>query len=652
MRSIRPLRTLLLVAVVAVSLPVSSTSDRASAADAAGGRISLLQFPGNSLDTRLGPKVTRAAMPQLGRVFILDSDAAGAATIHPCAETPGSVPTVLFDKGEQMYVEVVGIGQCITLTTPAHLVAITLGTVTESAAPDRLQYVPLTTPRTLVDRTVTTTGGTASRSVLGIDLGVVPPEARGAVVLVEELESTSPGAASVSACNDGTTTIGWVNDRAVGLAFADLSRGDLCLWMYGAEGTQTAMRATLLGFLSTDGPDPTRLPPTVSSPVQAVRPPGFRALTPVRLLDTRQPLGIPTARKLAVGETYELSVPQAAGSSTAVALNVTVTEPDAEGFVTVFPCDQNRPKASNLNFVAGETVPNLVAVKLSVTRTVCLFTSSPAHLLVDLAGTYETDGGSGTQPVTPQRILDTREANGVPAPGKVTGGQTLVLQVAGRGGVPATGASAVTMNVTVTEPEGDGFVTVYPCDRARPTASNLNHTSGQTVPNLVSVRLSAAGTVCLFAQRTTHLLADVAAWYSITEEDGYREVAPQRVLDTREANGVPGTTRITAGDTVVLQVAGRGGVPSTGATAVTMNVTVTQPELDGFLTVYPCGAQRPTVSNLNFSAGETVPNLVEVQLAADGTVCLFAQRTLHVIADVSGYSTAVTEQRNSATVSG
>jgi len=74
------------------------------------------------------------------------------------------------------------------------------------------------------------------------------------------------------------------------------------------------------------------------------------------------------------------------------------------------------------------------------------------------------------------------------------------------------------MNVTVTEAEGEGFVTVYPCDRERPTASNLDHTTGETVPNLVTVQLSASGEVCLFAQRTVHLLADVAGFFSATTE--------------------------------------------------------------------------------------------------------------------------------------
>lgn len=70
------------------------------------------------------------------------------------------------------------------------------------------------------------------------------------------------------------------------------------------------------------------------------------------------------------------------------------------------------------------------------------------------------------------------------------------------------------LNVTVTEPEGPGFVSAYPCDAAPPTASSLNYVAGQTVPNLVTVKVSAQGTVCLFSQRRTHLVADVAGFLS------------------------------------------------------------------------------------------------------------------------------------------
>ena len=84
------------------------------------------------------------------------------------------------------------------------------------------------------------------------------------------------------------------------------------------------------------------------------------------------------------------------------------------------------------------------------------------------------------------------------------------LQVAGRAGIPGD-AAAVVLNVTVTEARGPGFVTVYPCGEARPTASNLNvDHAGQTVPNLVVSRVGVDGKVCIFVQTDTHLIADAA----------------------------------------------------------------------------------------------------------------------------------------------
>jgi hypothetical protein len=84
----------------------------------------------------------------------------------------------------------------------------------------------------------------------------------------------------------------------------------------------------------------------------------------------------------------------------------------------------------------------------------------------------------------------------------------LELQVGGRGGVAAD-AKAVALNVTVTEASDAGFVTVFPCGVAIPTASNLNFVAGGTVANAVITKVGTGGKVCLFANRTTHLIVDV-----------------------------------------------------------------------------------------------------------------------------------------------
>jgi Putative Ig domain len=115
-------------------------------------------------------------------------------------------------------------------------------------------------------------------------------------------------------------------------------------------------------------------------------------------------------------------------------------------------------------------------------------------------------------------------------------------------------------------------------------------------------------------------------------------VSPARVLDTRTGNG-GAQAPVAAGADLVLQVAGRGGVPTTGVSAVVVNVTVTAPTAPGWVSAFADGAALPLVSNLNFVASQTVPNLAIVPVGADGKIRLHngSVGNLQLVADVSGY---------------
>nr|BFE64013.1 hypothetical protein GCM10020063_085390 [Dactylosporangium thailandense] len=249
----------------------------------------------------------------------------------------------------------------------------------------------------------------------------------------------------------------------------------------------------------------------------------------------------------------------------------------------------------------------------------------------------------------PARILDTRNAVGVGTTTAVPAFGSVTLTVAGQGGVPASGVSAVMMNVTVTQTKHDGYVTAYPSGTTRPVASNLNFVANQTVPNLVTVKLGGDGKVVLYngSADTLHLVADVAGYFRAgtpTAPGTFASLTPTRILDTRNAVGVGTTTAVPAFGSVTLTVAGQGGVPASGVSAVMMNVTVTQTKHDGYVTAYPSGTTRPVASNLNFVANQTVPNLVTVKLGGDGKAVLYngSADTLHLVADVAGYFLAGT----------
>ena len=239
-------------------------------------------------------------------------------------------------------------------------------------------------------------------------------------------------------------------------------------------------------------------------------------------------------------------------------------------------------------------------------------------------------------PLTPARVLDTRTGDKV---GNATGtAAALEVSVLGKGGLPSTGVAAVALNVTVTDGEnptvGGGYVTVYPCG-TRPDASNLNFVAGRTVPNAVIAPVSATGRICFYVYGSAHLLADVSG-YVPTGSD-FTTLVPARVLDTRASGKIGNASGSAAA--FELSVFGKGGLPTSGIGAVALNVTVAEAENPtvggGYVTVYPCGT-RPDASNLNFVAGQTVPNLVIAPVSATGSVCFYVYGTAHLLADVSG----------------
>lgn len=377
-------------------------------------------------------------------------------------------------------------------------------------------------------------------------------------------------------------------------------------------------------------------------------PAGLLPLEPGRIVDTRpggetvdglfERIGLRDAGGvLAVDVLGRAGIPD---DTAAIVLNVTVNEPEAAGFVTVFPCGGAPPNASNLNHDPGQTIANSVIVKLGDQGRVCFFTDQVSHLIVDVNGAYPLDATFNG--LDPARLLDTRPGASTvdgefAGQGPVPGGQVLTLPVVGRGGVPA-GTEAVVLNVTVNDPNQPGFVTVFPCGTAPPNASNLNYTTGQTVPNNVIVKIGDGGAVCLFTDQTANLLVDVNG--SFPADATFDPLDPARLLDTRPGTitvdgAFAGRGQLQGGQVLPLQVTGRGGVPA-DVGAVVVNVTVVDPAQAGFITVFPCGSGQPNASNINFVAGQTIPNNVIVKVGDGGQVCIFSDQTAHLLADVNG----------------
>lgn len=369
---------------------------------------------------------------------------------------------------------------------------------------------------------------------------------------------------------------------------------------------------------------------------------GYVAVTPVRIVDTRSGIGGVSTVRLSNGA---LSFTVAGRNGVpplgvrAVTINLTATDTSttsAGGYLTAYPCDAGPGTTSSVNFTSGVTVANNVIVPLDGEGSLCVYSYGSAHVVIDLNGWYTT--ASTFTAVTPRRVMDTRTGLGGVRTGRVTGDGP-EFRLTGLTGVPATGVSAVSFNLTVAEPAvtGGGYVTVYPCG-TRPNASNLNFVTGPAVANSVIVPVSSTGSVCFYVFGLSHLIVDMNGWFAT--DPGFNPLTPTRILDTRNTIGTNVVAPVDS-TPLVLRVSGRGGVPASGAAAVSLNVTATNTYVNGggYVTAYPCGS-LPNASSLNFVTSQTVANTVIVPLSPSGDVCFSVYGRTDLIADVNGwYST-------------
>ncbi len=234
----------------------------------------------------------------------------------------------------------------------------------------------------------------------------------------------------------------------------------------------------------------------------------------------------------------------------------------------------------------------------------------------------------------------------------------------GAGAVP-NNAEAVVITLTAVAPAQahNGFLSAYPAGTAPPTTSSLNYTPAEPVPNLVTVAVGSLGKISVLSSSAgVNVIVDVEGYYAPAAPGGtYLDplTSPVRILDTRctttnpprslpayctgEAIPAPNSA-ITApgpGGTITIQVAGVNGIPSSGVSAVMLNVTAAgPPTANGYLTVWPAGTTRTTTSSVNF-VHRTASDSVMVALGQGtglGKIEIYnSSGTSQVIVDVSAW---------------
>ena len=235
----------------------------------------------------------------------------------------------------------------------------------------------------------------------------------------------------------------------------------------------------------------------------------------------------------------------------------------------------------------------------------------PAASGGDAALPIASGAPSEYQPLAPERVLDTRTTAS-----RLAAGEVRRIDLAAF--VPA-GTSAVAVNLTSVDPAADGFLTGFACGTDQPTVSSANYTARTNRGALAVLPIADDRGLCVFTSAAADLVVDIQGAF-VADGARFTPVVPDRLLDTRNT-----------GRSSVLAVP----MPD-GVDAVSLNLTVTGSAVGGFLTAFPCGGEIPTVSNVNFGAGETIAGAAYVPVGADGTVCLFTNTPVDVVVDLTG----------------
>lgn len=309
----------------------------------------------------------------------------------------------------------------------------------------------------------------------------------------------------------------------------------------------------------------------------------------------------------------------------AVVVNVEVVNPTASGYLSVTPgCVTSQTAIQE--FTAGTTISNQVTVRLDAAGRLRLrLSAGRASVLVDVAGYYATPDPSGER----FHAIATTRAN--PGGTTVVAGTPVHLTLAGHG-IPNDGTvDAVTATVEVVAPTAAGYVRVTP-DLTDSQTAVQEFKAGQTISNLVTVKLVGGKIQVRLSSGSARLWVDINGYYTVpavATGDLFHPVPTTRVN--------PAGTTVSSTTDVHLTVAGKAGVPLSGATAIAGVVEVSGPSAVGYVRVTPDGVVSQTATQ-EFVAGQTISDAVAVGLSGAGRIQLHmsAGHAL-LLVDVGGY---------------
>ncbi|MEV4315870.1 hypothetical protein [Actinocrispum sp. NPDC049592] len=356
------------------------------------------------------------------------------------------------------------------------------------------------------------------------------------------------------------------------------------------------------------------------------------------VLDTRSGIGATGQRGPASTTTFTVTggaVPTSGVSS--VLVRIGVLNPTDSTFVEMWPDGQPRPSITHVSAVKDESISNFAIVKVGPLGKVSLYNNAgKTDITVEVHGYFSGQQGAtggGFFPVTPTRLIDTRPPGTGTNAATIPAGGTRTVTLTGD--LIPVGSPAAFVNLLVPGASTAGWLAAAPgTGTARPI---LNYAAGSTQSGAV-VPLSSDGKVTFTNKGTAaiNLVVSAEGYFagSSNQGAGYREVT-KRLLNTRTVgNAQP----VPANGTIDVQVGGTNGLPTQGVAGVAVNVIAT-PEKDGYLKAWPVGATEPSVSMMDFNAGDWRDNLMVLKPGTDGKIRIRngSSGTTHIIVDLLGW---------------
>ena len=333
----------------------------------------------------------RADVPDTASAVVLNVTTiapvdAGYITLFPCGSTLPNASNLNHQAGEIIAnAAVVKVGDdgkvCVFTHATTHL-AIDINAYALDGAPlrplDPARLVDTRAADTTIDGNNAGNGPVSADSVMEIDVSGragIPDNAAAAVLNIAVVEPTQPGYLTVFPCGEEPPNASTLN-HTIGGAVANTviaaigTNGRVCIYAYAT----THLIVDTSGYIPTDS---TVIP-----------------ISPARFVDTRAadttidgldsgggPLTAGTTRTITIAGRADIPT-----NITGVILNITALDSTAPGYLTVYPCDQPQPTASNVNYPYDWVTANAVVAKLSTTGEICVYTSADVHTIIDING--------------------------------------------------------------------------------------------------------------------------------------------------------------------------------------------------------------------------------------------------------------------------